>query len=50
MNDPSVDLPERRHAIRYACHEALCDLETALPHGGRRGWLLRYPRAGPACC
>src|SRR5262249_4739032 len=48
MNDPSVDLPERRRAIRYACDEALCDLGTTLPHGSRRGWLLEVSadRAG----
>ena len=46
MNDPSVNLPERRHAIRYACHEALCDLGTALPHGSRRGWLLEVSADG----
>ena len=46
MNDPSVNLPERRRAIRYACHEALCDLGTALPHGSRRGWLLEVSADG----
>jgi hypothetical protein len=46
MNDPSVNLPERRRAIRYACHEALCDLGTTLQHGSRRGWLLEVSADG----
>jgi hypothetical protein len=51
MNDPFVNLPEtakpeRRHAIRYACHEALCHLGTTLPHGSRRGWLLEVSADG----
>ena len=46
MNDPSMNLPERRRAIRYACDEALCHLGTALPHGSRRGWLLEVSADG----
>jgi len=46
MNDPSVDLPERRRALRHACQETLCHLGSALSRGGRCGWLVDVSAGG----
>jgi len=46
MNDPSVDLPERRRATRHACHETLCHLGHGLPRDSRHGWLVDVSAGG----
>jgi hypothetical protein len=46
MLQHTATYPERRRRIRYACHEAICDLGTALPYGSRRGWLLEVSADG----